>query len=69
MSKKRLQVDLSEDAYSRLSTAADAEGRTTSEFVRRALNIEDYLRQTKDQGGKVLVVDKDGTERELIVSP
>jgi predicted DNA-binding protein len=68
MAKKRLQVDLSDQAYERLTEAAEKEGRPVAEVVRRALNIEDYLREEQDKGGKVLIKEPDGTERQLLIA-
>lgn len=68
MSKKRLQVDLTDDAYTRLSQAADLEGRPLAEVVRRALNIEDFLRVEQKKGGKVLIEEPDGTTRQLLIA-
>jgi CopG antitoxin of type II toxin-antitoxin system len=68
MSKKRLQVELSDDAYVRLSQAANQEGRPVAEVVRRALNIEDYLRSEQSKGGKVMIEEQDGTKRQLVIA-
>jgi predicted DNA-binding protein len=68
MAKKRLQVDLSDQAYERLAETAEKEGRPVSEVVRRALNIEDYLREEQNKGGKVLIKEPDGTERQLVIA-
>jgi predicted DNA-binding protein len=68
VAKKRLQVDLSDQAYERLAETAEKEGRPVSEVVRRALNIEDYLREEQNKGGKVLIKEPDGTERQLVIA-
>lgn len=64
---KRLQVDLSEDAYERLKRSAGEEDRSIAEVVRRALNIEDYVRRQMQEGGKVVVRTSDGVDRELMI--
>lgn len=68
MARKRLQVDLSDPAYERLQRVAHDEGRPVAEVVRRALNIEDYLREQQEAGGKVLIETKDGDIREIVVA-
>lgn len=64
---KRLQVDLSEDAYERLKRSAGEEDRSIAEVVRRALNIEDYVRRQVQEGGKVVIRTSDGVDRELMI--
>jgi predicted transcriptional regulator len=41
-----LKVELSDDAYKRLSEAADREGISVAELVRRALNLEQIIRES-----------------------
>lgn len=64
---KRLQVELNEDAYERLRKAAGAEDKSIAEVVRRALNIEDYVRKQVEDGGKVMIRDANGDDRELVI--
>jgi hypothetical protein len=64
---KRLQVDLNEDAYERLKQSADDEEKSIAEVVRRALNIEDYMRKQVHDGGKVVIRTADGTDHELMI--
>jgi len=64
---KRLQVDLSEDAYERLKRSAGEDDRSIAEVVRRALNIEDYVRKQVQEGGKVVIRTPDGIDRELMI--
>lgn len=64
---KRLQVDLNEEAYQRLKKSADQEEKSIAEIVRRALNIEDYVRNQVHEGGKVVIRERDGTDRELLI--
>jgi hypothetical protein len=65
MVEKLLELDVSEYAAERLSRTARREGLTLSGLLRRALNIEDYLREVRNRGGKVFVVDATGKRREL----
>lgn len=64
---KRLQVDLNEEAYERLKQSADREEKSIAEIVRRALNIEDYVRNQVHEGGKVVIRTPDGHDRELMI--
>jgi hypothetical protein len=64
---KRLQVDLNEEAYERLKNSAGAEDRSIADVVRRALNIEDYVRKQVQDGGKVVIRTPDGEDRELMI--
>jgi hypothetical protein len=64
---KRLQVELNEDAYERLKRSAKEEDRSIAEVVRRALNIDDYVRKQIQDGGKVLVQSPDGIDKELLI--
>jgi hypothetical protein len=68
VAKKRLQVDLNDDAYRHLAEVADEEGRPVAEVVRRALNIEDFLRKDQTKGGKVLIEEPDGKTRQLLIA-
>jgi len=63
---KRLEVEFSDTAYHRFMLAAAEQGISQAEYLRRVLNIEDYLRQAEKRGAKILVVDKDGHERHII---
>ncbi len=64
---KRLQVDLNEDAYERLKQSAEKEEKSIAEIVRRALNVEDYVRNQVHEGGKVVIRTSDGTDHELLI--
>jgi hypothetical protein len=65
--RKRLQVELNEDAYERLKRSAGEEDRSIAEVVRRALNIEDYVRKQVQEGSKVVIRTPDGVDRELMI--
>ncbi len=61
---RRLQVDLSEDDYDKLRQLA--KGRSLADVVRRALTTEAYVAAREDEGGKVILVDKDGERTQLV---
>jgi hypothetical protein len=67
MARYRLRLDLSDSAHKRLTDTARQEGRLPAEVIRRALNIEDYLREKQNSGAKVLVEDATGTRRQLLI--
>lgn len=68
---KRLQVDMTDEAYQKLQHAASEQGKTVSELVRRSLNIESFLREQakKDAGSKVVVRSGEGEEQEIVIVP
>jgi hypothetical protein len=61
---KRLQVELSDKDIARLREMADGEGKTLSEVVRRALNMEQFLYKRKN--AKLFIQEPDGTKTELV---
>ena len=67
MGKKRLQVEMTPDAYERLSEAAERQGTTLAEFVRRAINIDLFLQRQATEDGTVTVEGRDG-KKEVLVS-
>ncbi|QBP07337.1 hypothetical protein REBECCA_232 [Erwinia phage Rebecca] len=69
LTMKRLQIDISEQGFSKLN-ALKVKMETTAmgSVVSRALSITDRLFTAKEKGSKILIVDKDGnvTEIELL---
>lgn len=61
---KRLQVDLSDDAYANLRRIAD--GRPLAEVVRRALNTEAFLQKEEREGARIVVEEKNGTRKQVV---
>ena len=49
-----------------LRTLADQRGTTLAEVIRRALQLEQYLTQIRDEGGRILV-EKDASMKELVI--
>jgi predicted transcriptional regulator len=64
---KRLQVELADDAYEKLAEIAKEQGRPISEVVRRALNVDQYLRQEQAAGSKAVIRSPDGDKEIVIV--
>lgn len=69
LTMKRLQIDISEQGFSKLN-ALKVKMETTAmgSVVSRALSITDRLFTAKEKGSKILIVDKNGnvTEIELL---
>jgi Ribbon-helix-helix protein, copG family len=64
---KRLQVEMSDEAYERLMDAAKARDTSLAEFVRRAINVDLFLRKQANEDGTVVVESKDGGRKEILV--
>jgi hypothetical protein len=64
---KRLQVDLADDAYAKLSEISTLQGRPISEVVRRALNVDQYLRQQQKEGSTAFIRTPDGDQKEIVI--
>jgi hypothetical protein len=51
-----------------LRTLADQRGTTLAEVIRRALQLEQYLTQIRDEGGRILVEKKeDSSPKEIVI--
>ncbi len=61
---KRLQVDLTDEAYDSLRRMA--EGRPLAEVVRRALNTEAFLHSEEREGGRIVVEEKNGSRKQVV---
>lgn len=64
---KRLQVELADDAYAKLAEIAKEQGRPISEVVRRALNVDQYLRQEQAAGSKAIIRSAEGDKEIVLV--
>ncbi|AGY58905.1 ribbon-helix-helix protein, CopG family [Gloeobacter kilaueensis] len=65
--KKKLTVNLSDDALADLEQIAKAQGITLTEAIRKALATEGYLLRETKLGRKILVQDPSTKEiRELV---
>jgi predicted CopG family antitoxin len=61
---KRLQVDLSDEAFEDLARMAG--DRSFAEVVRRALNTESFLTSEENNGAKIIIEEPDGTRKEVV---
>lgn len=55
MSEKRLNVRLTEEAYTEIAELAAKQGKSISELIRDSLALEKFFYETKSKGGQVLV--------------
>jgi hypothetical protein len=46
---------------------ANDRGTTLVDVIRRALQLEEYLRKVRDEGGRILVEDEAKTQKELVI--
>ena len=60
-------MDLPQESLDTLRELADKTGVSMAEVVRRSVAIDKFLHDTKSEGGKILIKNKDATVRELIV--
>jgi hypothetical protein len=56
-------VNLPADSADLLRSLADARGTTLAEVIRRALRLEEYLTQVREDGGRLLVETQQGEEK------
>jgi hypothetical protein len=65
----RLNLELPETVRARLEVLVEkSESDTLTEVVRKALAVYDVLLQNKERGGKTLLLEKDGSEREVVLT-
>lgn len=66
MTTNRTSLNLSPEAAEFIRREADARGISMGEVVRRALNLEKYLKEQMAQGNTVLIETRDKKLRELV---
>jgi metal-responsive CopG/Arc/MetJ family transcriptional regulator len=62
---RRVNVNFSENAYRELNELAQRRGKTMSEVLRDAIELERWFDETRREGNRVLV-ERDGKVREII---
>jgi len=68
MSEKRLNIRMSDSAYTELSRLAKARDKSVSELIRDALALEKYVADTQDKGGRILIQQKgDAQPKQILV--
>lgn len=63
----KTSVNLPEVTLTALEALAKKRGKSMSQVIRDAIATETFLQETADNGGKVLIKDKDETLRQLLV--
>ena len=63
----KTSMTLPEQSVDTLRELAKLTGTSMAEVVRRAVATEKFLRDTMQEGGKILIKDKDSSLRELIL--
>ncbi len=59
-------MSLPQKSLDTIRELADEGGTSMAEIVRRGIEIQKLLRDTADQGGRILIKDKDSSMSELI---
>jgi hypothetical protein len=68
MEKKRLQFDFTESAVKSLDIIVERTGAATrAEVIRRALAVFDIITHDLSSGSRLILRDKAGNERELLI--
>lgn len=62
----RVNVNFSQGAYQTLEELAETKGKTMSEVLRDAVQLEKWVTETYANGGRVLL-EQDGNQREILV--
>ena len=60
-------LNLPPDSAELLREMANDRGTTLVDVIRRALQLEEYLRKVRDEGGRILVEDEAKTQKELVI--
>lgn len=63
----KTSVNLPESTVAALELLAKKRGKSMSQIIRDAISTETFLQETSDNGGKILIKDKDDTLRQLLV--
>jgi hypothetical protein len=63
----RTQLNLAVETLEALQQLAKASNTSVAELVRAAISTDRLLRETVDQGGRVLIIDRHGVRREVVI--
>ena len=66
MAQIKTSLNLPEQSIDTLKELAEATGVSMAEVVRRSVETEKFLRDSVEEGSKILIKDKDNSLRELI---
>ena len=68
-SRKRLNIDLSPEAYELLQQIVDESGKSMAEVLRTGLALYGIAQEERKQGGKLTISDKDNNvKKELVIT-
>jgi hypothetical protein len=62
-----VNVNFSPTAYRTLEELAETKGKSMSEVLRDAVQLEKWITETYAGGGRVVLVNDDGSQREILV--
>jgi hypothetical protein len=62
----RFNVDLSNQAVEVIDTLADEQGTSKADVLRQAISLQKWFTDVQKQGGKIVVEQPDGTQREVV---
>jgi predicted DNA-binding protein len=63
----KTSVSLPEETLNSLKEIAQKTGTSMAEVLRKAIATEKFLQDTVADGGKILIEDKDKTQKQLLV--
>lgn len=64
----KLQINMSEKALRELEDLrAQIDAPTKTQVIKSSLKVLKYLEDAKAKGGKIIIKDKDGKEKELVL--
>ena len=65
--KTKLTVNLSEEVTATLKALASERGTSVTEILRQAISTEKFLLTEVKEGSKILIKDRDGNMKELLL--
>ncbi len=65
--KKRLNLDLTPEAYETLQNLADESGKNMAEILRTGLKLYDLVQQESKNGRKFGIVENDKVLKEILI--
>lgn len=64
--RRRINVELSDDAYGTLRSLAKTRGKSISDVLRGAVALEATWREVEAEGGRIVVEKPGGEKREIL---
>lgn len=65
--RKRIQLELSEEAYSELEKLKLLSGSTNAMVIRNALKLYKFAKEEEKNASKLIVESKDGEKRQILI--